>query len=230
MPRGASPRRPVRVAIEKGAKRCFAVALDWPGWSRSGKDETSALQALVESGTRFATVVSKARLGFKAPKGVSDLDVVERLKGNATTDFGAPGVPPKADSKPMSDADLKRHRAIFDACWRAFDRAVEGARGKTLRSGPRGGGRALAKIVQHVLEADSGYLGGLGWKHKLDGTSPKAITALHEAMLEGLAASARGDIPAVGPRGGKRWTPRFFVRRSAWHVLDHTWEIEDRVS
>ena len=49
------------------------------------------------------------------------------------------------------------------------------------------------------------------------------------AMLEGLISAASGEIPARGPRGGLRWTPRYFVRRVAWHVLDHTWEIEDRV-
>jgi hypothetical protein len=26
----------------------------------------------------------------------------------------------------------------------------------------------------------------------------------------------------------KLWSPRYFVRRSAWHALDHAWEIEDR--
>ncbi len=25
------------------------------------------------------------------------------------------------------------------------------------------------------------------------------------------------------------WTARSFVRRVAWHTLDHTWEIEDRI-
>ena len=32
-----------------------------------------------------------------------------------------------------------------------------------------------------------------------------------------------------GPRGGSIWTPRYYVRRSTWHTLDHTWEIEDRI-
>jgi hypothetical protein len=50
-----------------------------------------------------------------------------------------------------------------------------------------------------------------------------------EAAIAGMRASAAGEIPAVGPRGGKRWTARYFVRRAAWHVLDHAWEIEDRI-
>jgi hypothetical protein len=24
------------------------------------------------------------------------------------------------------------------------------------------------------------------------------------------------------------WPPRYFMRRAAWHILDHAWEIEDR--
>jgi hypothetical protein len=48
-------------------------------------------------------------------------------------------------------------------------------------------------------------------------------------MLDGLTAAAQGKIPAQGPRGGKRWSPRYFVRRVAWHVLDHAWELEDRL-
>jgi hypothetical protein len=29
-------------------------------------------------------------------------------------------------------------------------------------------------------------------------------------------------------RGGSRWSPRYAIRRSAWHSLDHAWEILDR--
>ena len=48
-------------------------------------------------------------------------------------------------------------------------------------------------------------------------------------MLAGLAASAKGEIPATSPRGGLRWSPRYLVRRSLWHIVDHTWEIEQRL-
>jgi hypothetical protein len=51
-----------------------------------------------------------------------------------------------------------------------------------------------------------------------------------ESVIETLGAAVRGEIPARGPRGGLRWTPRYFVRRLCWHVLDHVWEIEDRIT
>jgi hypothetical protein len=220
--------RAIPIYLERGEKRTFAGAIEWPGWCRGGKDDTSAVQALLESGPRYARAVARSRLGFKAPTDVGSFDIVERLRGNATTDFGAPGAPPRADDRDVDAGELRRLSAIFLACWRAFDDAVDGARGRTLSKGPRGGGRPLLGIVKHVLEADGGYLSALGWKYKLEVTSPHGLEPTREAMLEGLAASARGEIARTGPRGGKRWKARFFVRRSAWHVLDHAWEIEDR--
>jgi hypothetical protein len=224
------PDRAIPVYLERGQKRTFAGAIEWPGWCRSGRDEASAREALVAYALRYARVVSSSRLGFRAPKDLSDLDVLETLRGNATTDFGVPGGVPKADARPMTATDLARLRRILESCWRAFDAAQETARGKTLRKGPRGGGRPLLAIIRHVLEADAGYLGALGWRYRLVSPSPHGIEPTRQAIIEGLAASARGEIAAAGPRGGKRWKPRYFVRRSAWHVLDHAWEIEDRIT
>lgn len=50
---------------------------------------------------------------------------------------------------------------------------------------------------------------------------------LRRKMLDALS-TAQGVAPPSGPRGGKRWPWRYFVRRVAWHALDHAWEIEDR--
>lgn len=219
------------VYVERGAKRTFACAIDWPGWCRSGRDEASALEALLAAAPRYARVMSRSRLGFAASADISALRVVGRMRGNATTDFGAPDVEPPADRRPVSDADLARMGKVLEACWRAFDAAVDGARGKTLRKGPRGGGRELDAIVRHVVEADAGYIGALGWKvRETDGDARARLAPVRRAMLDGIAASAHGEIPARGPRGGLRWKPRYVVRRSAWHVLDHAWEIEDRSS
>lgn len=160
---------------------------------------------------------------------VASFHVVERLRGNVTTDFGAPGVPAHADVADVSDTELRRLRALLEAGWRAFDEAVRRSRGKTLARGPRGGGRDLDAIVRHVGEAEAGYLSALGWPFASDELTD-GQRARRRAVLDGLAASARGEIAARGPRGGVRWRPRFFVRRLAWHTLDHLWEIEDRVS
>jgi len=219
----------IAVYLERGTKRTFACAVEWPGWCRGGRDEASALRALLDAGPRYARALKRTRLGFAAPKDVPALRVVLRVAGDATTDFGAPGATPSFDEAPMDDATLQRARAILRACWRAFDDAFAASHGRTLAKGPRGGGRTRATIVRHCLEADAGYLGALGWKYTLEpGTVGEQCERTHQAMFDGLAASARGEIPARGPRGGVRWKPRKIVRRSAWHWLDHAWEIEDR--
>ncbi len=85
------------VYLEVGTRRTIAAALDWPGWCRMGQDEGGALQALLEYGPRYAQVLRRTRLGFLAPGDISDFIVVERLKGNATTDYGVPGLAPSVD-------------------------------------------------------------------------------------------------------------------------------------
>jgi hypothetical protein len=189
-----------------------------------------ALAALLDYAPRYAAVVRPARLGFQAPKDVTSLAVRERLKGNATTDFGAPAIAPAADERPTDQETLRRLKSVLKACWRAFDAACEAATGKALRRGPRGGGRDLEAVVDHVLNAEAAYLSQLGAPRYKPGdeTGPEVLRWSREAVLNGLDAGAHGELPRRGPRGGLRWTPRYFVRRAAWHVLDHDWELEDR--
>jgi hypothetical protein len=221
----------VAVYLERGAKRTFAGALDWPGWCRQGPNETDALAALLAYGPKYASILAGTRLGFAAPKELTQLVVVERLPGTAGTDFGVPSVAPTVDQdRSCSAADLKRFEKILRAGWRAFDEAVKSASGKTLATGSRGGGRSLEAIVTHVIEADAGYLTAVGWKAPKAAEPHECLAATREAILAGLQASATGAIPSKGPRGGTRWTARYFVRRVAWHVLAHTWEIERRTA
>ncbi len=224
--------KPIDVYIERGAKRTFACAVDWPGWCRSGKDEQAALEALFDAAPRYARALARKRIRLAKPKTASELRVVSRQAGTATTDFGAPDVSPRADDRSVSAADLRKLTRILEACWLEFEALATSARGKALRKGPRGGGRDLGAIVDHVLEADAGYIGAMGGKFKdVSGVSAhNKADRIHETFLDTLAASARGEIPARGPRGGVRWKPRYVVRRSAWHWLDHAWEVEDRSS
>ncbi|HET7011968.1 MAG TPA: hypothetical protein VFI11_14410 [Anaerolineales bacterium] len=221
----------IKVYLEIGKARVLAGALDWPGWCRSGRDPDAALEAVASYGPRYARVLRGSRLGFRAPANVRALKVVEKLKGNATTDFGVPGLAPSADKRKAGEEDLRRFLAILRACWRTFDAAVESAEGKKLRKGPRGGGRDLEKIVEHVLGAEAGYLASLGWKvESAEGSNPASLAdRTRRSIAAGLQASIRGEIAPRGPRGGVRWSARYFVRRAAWHLLDHAWEIEDRI-
>ncbi|HEX2222100.1 MAG TPA: hypothetical protein VHK06_06200 [Candidatus Limnocylindria bacterium] len=219
----------IPVYLELGARRAFAGAVEWPGWCRSGNGEAAALEALVAHGERYAAAVGKAGGRFTAPGSVDDLDVVERLEGNATTDFGAPGIAPAADERSLDRRELRRLSKLLEASWRFLDRCAAAAHGVPLRKGPRGGGRDLDAIVGHVLDAERSYLWQLGTKAAPgDGLSPADRAAeLRRAILDTLVARVRGDELTSGRRA-RLWTPRYFVRRAAWHVLDHAWEIEDR--
>src|SRR5207249_934398 len=171
--------------------------------------------------------------GLTRPADPSSLRVVERLKGNSTTDFGAPGIPPAADDRPLDEAETKRQIALLEACWSAFDRTAAAALGKELRKGPRGGGRELDAIVQHVMGADVVYLAQIGDRFSFpddEEVTPELTVGLRSKIVEALWARVRGDPPRKPRRSGTYWTPRYFVRRSGWHALDHAWEIEDRAT
>ena len=216
------------VYLEVGSKRVFAGALDWPGWCRGGRDEEAALEALVGYGPRYAAALGPAAGPFVPPNDRSALDVVDRLEGTATTDFGAPGVVPASDERPLGGSELERLTGLLQACWAAFDDAARDAKGSALRKGPRGGGRELDAIRSHVLEADRAYLARLGGEYPRGSDGGADQTAgLRAAIIEALSSRARGEPPS-GKRRSTPWPPRYAVRRSAWHALDHAWEIEDR--
>jgi hypothetical protein len=218
------PKTPVYLEI--GRKRVFAGSVDWPGWTRSGRDENAAIDTLLAYARRYAKVLRGTGLKFDPPSRPSALTLVERLSGNATTDFGAPDIPPTSDTKPIATKDLERFQTILRASWRVLDRAGDAAEGKELTKGPRGGGRDLDKIIDHVLGSDESYLSRLGAKPPKGAPRDRAAQ-LRATILDTLESVARDGVPE-GPRGGKRWTPRYFVRRSVWHVLDHAWELADR--
>lgn len=165
--------------------------MDWPGWCRSGRDEATALQALYDYGPRYARVLRAARLGFQAPADASAFAVVKRLEGNATTDFGAPAIAPSNDTRPVDDAELQRFQALLQACWRALDETAQAATGKELRKGPRGGGRELEKIVQHILDSEMGYLAQLAWKLEIDEGDLRAFFPLSDGFLRGPGSELR---------------------------------------
>lgn len=220
---------PAAVYLEIGPKRTFAGAVEWPGWCRSGRGEDEALAALVAYAPRYAAVVAGSGMAFSAS---TDLEVVEQLKGGSGTDFGVPSEAPNADDRPLSAAELDRQSRLLTASWDAFDAAwSEATKAKVeLRKGPRGGGRDLPKMENHVLEAEEAYLAQLGsrWPRMPGATVADRMAVVRATALDVLGARARGE-PIADPRQTKRpWSPRYFVRRSAWHVLDHAWEIEDR--
>jgi hypothetical protein len=210
---------PVRIYTEGGPKRTFAVALDWPGWARSGKGEEAAIEALDAYLPRYAAVLRRA--GIEPPSTAAGFEVVERLPATATTDFGSLDKDTAADLEPLRPGETERLAAILAAAWEVFDDVVASAPAE-LRKGPRGGGRDRDKVRAHVVNAEASYIRKLGLRASTAGQDvPDPVW--RPQVLEVLRT-------ATGPErfGEKGWLPRYAARRITWHVLDHAWEIEDR--
>ena len=210
------------VYLEVGQRRVFASALEWPGWTRAGKTEDAALQALAGNRERYAPVVREA--GLAVPEDlIDDFAVVERVPGSASTEFGVLGEIANADRKPLSGAQAGRLAALISASWKILDRVIAGSPAE-LRKGPRGGGRDRDKMVRHVIEAEASYGRQLGVRHPPpDLDDAEAIAALRADLV--AAIDQPWDVVELAATG---WPPRYAARRIAWHVLDHAWEMEDR--
>jgi hypothetical protein len=216
----------IDVYLEATSRRTFACAVDWPGWCRGGKTEGQALEALARYAPRYARAIGRTAGGLKMARSGPSFRVAERVGGNASTDFGIPGRAPRLDERPLTAARAKRLLALLRAAWRTFDRVAADAKGARLSTGPRGGGRSLAAIVEHVHDADGAYLSKIGGPTK----PPSDEAELRSLFLGILTGRARGEPPPRMPRSGGVWPVPYAVRRSAWHALDHAWEIEDRSS
>jgi hypothetical protein len=203
------------IYLEAGQKKVFACAVDWPGWSRSGKTDEDAIEALASYAERYAPVAAAAGVTFALDH---DFRVVERLPGNMTTDFGAPGEVPEIDRQPLTKLAQARIAALVGGAWTVFDE-IAAKTPQELRKGPRGGGRDRDKMIGHVYGAEVSYLRKLGVKHKQPAIGDTdAIAAIRTETLARLA-----DPPAE-----TAWPMRYLARRVAWHVLDHAWEMEDK--
>ena len=167
---------------------------------------------------------------FRPPATTRGIEIVERIRGDGGTEFGVPGKAAAAERDPIGAADLRRLLALLKASWSTFDSAAKKAVGVELTKGPRGGGRELPKIIEHVREAEVAYLGQLGSRAPAatDEDPTRPMARLRRTFADALTAVASGQ-PLDDPRNTRKpWTPRYAVRRSAWHVLDHAWEIQDR--
>jgi hypothetical protein len=219
--------RGIAVCLEVTPKETFAFALDWPGWCRAGRDEGAALAALAGYAERYAPVAEQAGLSFAS---TFAFDVVERLPGGPTTAFAAPEcrrpfpqVTAQAERAKVTPGTARRLVGLVSAAWVVFDEVAAAAPAE-LRKGPRGGGRDRDKLIDHVIGAETAYGRRLGVKLKqpaIDNSA--AIEKLRGAIAAVLGAPSDGS--PVLPNG---WTTRYAARRIAWHVLEHTWEMQDR--
>jgi hypothetical protein len=217
----------LRVLIEEAprGKRWVAIAGDWPGLERNGKSEDEAVEKLRAYVPRYLTVARRVRLGAELER-EKDTTIVARHTGTGSTDFwGISFAPSDEDREAVDDATFERRLSLLRAAWAEFDEVAKRV-SPELRLGPRGGGRQRDEIVGHVLRVESGDFAKrvevpepAEWE---DLVPAKGRAAHRDRFIEAMRQWHAEDRPL-----GK-WTLSYLLRHTAYHVLDHTWEMEDR--
>jgi hypothetical protein len=218
----------LRVMLEFGpkGKQVVAVAADWPGLERGAKTEEATIARVQAYLPRYAPVAKLAGMGaeFAAiATPTATVDVVERYPGTGSTDFwGISFAFSDLDRQAMSRDDVERDLTLLQACWAFFD-AVRARVSAEMQKGPRGGGRDRDRIVRHVLAAEQDWAAKLG-VHTPEGVllTDEGLSAYRDAYLNAIRAfHAQGKL-------ARTWPLRYLIRHTAFHTLDHAWEMEDK--
>jgi hypothetical protein len=220
-------RMPVRTVLERGPKdkRSVAFSLDWPGWCRGARSADLALATFEAYRLRYRPVAALAGLVGEFDT-AGAIEVVEDKVGNASTDFwGISFSPSSAEQDPMREADLERGIVLLQACWAFFDDVAAGV-SPEMRRGPRGGGRDRDQIIRHTIRNESEHFAkkvGLRIPERA-ALTPDGLRQHREAYVAAMRAYNAGAVP----RRMRSWTLAFLIRHSAFHTLDHAWEMEDK--
>ena len=221
---------PVRTVIEHGPKdkKCVAFSLDWPGWSRGAKTREVALETLESYRERYRPIAERAGMldEFDA---AGPLEIVEDRVGTGSTDFwGISFSPSSTEHGQLGEAELDRKIRLLGAAWAFFD-AVAGRVSAEMRKGPRGGGRDRDQIIRHVIRVES-----LDHAHQVGVSitedeaealvTPEGRRQHRDAYLAAIRDFNAGKVD----RRMRSWTLPFLIRHSAFHTLDHAWEMEDK--
>ncbi|MEN9938829.1 MAG: hypothetical protein RLZZ387_5408 [Chloroflexota bacterium] len=214
----------LRVTVEVGpkGKKVVAVAPDWPGLARGAPTEQAAIDRLRSYVPRYVPVAKLA--GMEAAFALRpDIDVIEHYPGTGSTDFwGISFAFSSIDRHAMSVEALERELTLLRACWAFFDE-VRSRVSAEMQKGPRGGGRDRDRIVLHVFANEQDWAKGLG-VHTPDGAM---LTGEGLKTHRDAYCCAIQDYHAQGKLAGK-WPLRYLIRHTAFHTLDHAWEMEDK--
>jgi hypothetical protein len=216
------------IYLETSRTWSFAAAVEWPGWCRHAKGTADPVEPLLAYAERYGAALAQTGVRFERP---AEVEMVEFLEGDKGTEWGVPSIVPSVDRRPVDDAEARRLVAILEAAWLTFDRAVDAAEGRPLRTGPRGGGRDLPRLIDHCVEADKVYLSKLGARRpRVDtGDWHDLVVAMRERALETFRDRVAGRPIREPSRARTLWLPRWYVRYVTWHTLHHAWELEDRL-
>ena len=217
----------LRVTLEIGpkGKQVAAVAPDWPGLERGAKTEEAAIERLQSYLPRYAHVATLAGMegAFAA---ITTVDIVEHYRGTGSTDFwGISFAFSSIDKQAMSSGELERELTLMRACWAFFDN-VRLRVSADMQKGPRGGGRDRDHIVRHTLYTEQDWAKRLGVLTPDDALlTDQGLKAHRDAYCHAIR-----DYHSQGKLVGKmaQWPLRYLIRHTAYHTLDHAWEMEDK--
>ncbi|MHB1575636.1 MAG: hypothetical protein ACYCX9_03850 [Candidatus Dormibacteria bacterium] len=217
--------RELRVALEVGpkAKRAVAVAPEWPGLERGAKSGEAAVERLWSYLPRYSRVAGLAGLESEFAA-ITGAQVIEQYQGTGSTDFwGISFAFSTIDWQPMSSDDLEHQLGLLRACWTVFD-DVRGRVSAEMEKGPRGGGRDRDRIVGHVLAVEQ------DWAKKVGVRMPNDEVVSDSDGLKAYRGAYCAAIRTFHSAGStaRAWPLRYLIRHTAYHVMDHTWEMEDK--
>ena len=215
----------LRVTLEVGPKdkEVVAVAPDWLGLERGAKTGEDAIDTLQSYLPRYVEVAKLA--GSDAEfAAIINVDVVEQYQGTGSTDFwGISFAFSSIDGQQMSSKELERELALMKACWTFFD-DVRGRVSAEMKKGPRGGGRDRDRIVRHVVGVEQ------DWAKKVGVHTPEdAVVTDGRGLKEYRDAYCRANrtFHSEG-KTARTWPLRYLIRHTAYHTMDHAWEMEDK--
>ena len=218
---------PVRTVIERGpkGKRSVVFSLDWAGWNRGGKTPEEALETLEAYRARYRPI---ADLAGMAPKfdAAGPLEIVEDRVGPGSVDFwGISFSPSSTEHGPMTEAELERGITLLKACWAFFD-GVAARVSPEMRKGPRGGGRDRDRIIRHTIRNESEeFAKKVGLRIPEEAAlTPDGLRQHRETYVAAMRAYNAGEVE----KQMRSWSLPFLIRHSAFHTLDHAWEMEDK--
>lgn len=237
----------IRVTLEIGpkGKKVVAVAADWPGLERGATTGEAAIERLLSYVPRYAPVAKLAGMEAAFATNTSNttgtagssttsttgttggavdvVNVVEHYPGTGSTDFwGISFALSGIDRQAMSGEELERELTLMRSCWTFFD-DVRYRVSAEMQKGPRGGGRDRDRIVRHVLFTER------DWAKKLGVLVPEGAT-LTDEELNAYRDAYCNAIRAFHSEGkmARTWPLRYLIRHTAFHTLDHAWEMQDK--
>jgi hypothetical protein len=218
---------PVRTVIERGpkGKRSVAFSLDWPGWNRGGKSPELALETLEAYRARYRPIADLAGMAREFDA-AGPLEVVEDRVGPGSVDFwGISFSASSTEHAPLSDTEFDRKITLLRACWTFFD-SVAARVSEEMRKGPRGGGRDRTRIIRHTIRTESeDFAKQVGLRIPEEAAlTPDGLRQHRETYIEAMRAYNAGKVE----KRMRSWTLPFLIRHSAFHTLDHAWEMEDK--